>query len=249
MEKIARIPVGHLSVKAEREQLLHARFITFDGKSDQGDIKARLAPAGSARVLGVCQYDSADPKAVPAPSEFDSTLRVDAVRSTSIAFVQAGEEINESDLIAVGAGGKAIKADSATKAEAKTGAVGENNALTYTANEAGDEGNALSIALIDPAGANKALAVNVDGHEIKVSLATDGANAITTTAAQVIAAIAEHDTASQLIAAANTGASNGTGKVKAVAKTALAGGADSANAVAQAFTEGDADDYIEVEVF
>jgi hypothetical protein len=249
MERLARHPVNHLSVKAEREQLLCGRFVAFDGKSDQGDIKARLALAGSTRVLGIPEYDSADPKAVPAPDAHDRTLRTDIVRGGSIAWVQAAEEIDAEEELAVGANGKAVKAGSTVAAALKTGVVGENNALTFTALEAGAGGNAFTIQLIDPAGANKALAVDVNGHEIKVSLATDGANAITTTAAQVIAAIAEHDTASQLVAAANTGASSGAGKVKAVAKTNLAGGTDAAPAVAKCFTGGDPDDYLEVELY
>jgi|SRR5690349_6724770 len=249
MERLARHPVNEVSVKAEREQLLCARFVTFDGKSDQGDIKARLAPAGSARIFGIPQYDSVDPKADPAPDPHDLTLRVDVYRGGSIGWVVAGEEIDAEQELAVGAGGKAIAADSAVAASAKTGVVGENNALTFTANEEGDEGNDLSIALVDPAGNNKALAVDVDGDKIVVNLATDGEGKITSTAAQVTAAILEHDQASQLVTAANTGASTGAGKVKAVAETPLTGGTDQAAAVAKALTGGDADDFLEIEVY
>jgi hypothetical protein len=250
MEKLARHPVGHLSVKAEREQLFCGRFVTFDGKSAQGDIKARLAPAGSPRILGIPQYDTADPKAEPAPAVNDLTLRTDIVRSNSIAWVQAGEEIEAEDELAVGANGKAIKADAAVAASLKTGVVGENNALTFTANEPGDGGNDLSIAILNT-GKEKALAVDVDGDKIVVTAATNnvGAGEITSTAAQVIAAILEHDTASQLLTAANTGASSGAGVVKAVAETPLAGGTDSATAVAKAFTGGVLDDYLEIEVY
>lgn len=249
MERLARHPVNELSVKAEREQLLCGRFVTFDGKSAQNDIKARLAPAGSARVLGIPQYDTVNPKAEPAPDPHDLTLRTDVYRGGSIGWVVAGEEIDAEDELAVGAGGKAIKADAAIAASAKTGVIGENNAITFTANEAGDEGNDLSIALVDPAGNNKALAVDVDGDKIVVNLATDAEGKITSTPATIIAAILEHDQASQLVTAANTGASTGAGKVKAVAETPLAGGTESATAVAKAFTGGDADDYLEVELY
>lgn len=249
MERLARHPVNDLSVKAEREQLLHARFVTFDGKSAQGDIKGRLAPAGSSRILGIPQYDTADPKADPAPDPNDLLLRTDVVRSGSIAWVRAGEEIDAEDELAVGAGGKAIKADAAVAASANTGVVGENNAITWTAAEPGDGGEALSITLVDPAGNNKALAVDVDGDEVIVNLATDGEGKITSTAAQVIAAVLDHDQASQLVTPANTGASSGAGKVKAVAETPLAGGSESATAVAKAFTGGELDDYLEIEVY
>lgn len=109
------------------------------------------------------------------------------------------------------------------QATLNTGVVGSNNAITWTAREPGPAGNALSITLIDPPGNNVALSVDVDGDDIVVTLATDGASVVTSTAAQVIAAILEHDTASQLVTAANTGASNGTGVVAAVAETNLAG--------------------------
>jgi hypothetical protein len=249
MERLARHPVGELSVKAEREQLLHARFVTFDGKSDQGDIKARIAVAGSPRIFGIPQYDTADPKADPAPDAHDLTLRTAVVRSGSIAWVQAGEEIDADTEVAVGANGKAVKADAAVAASADTGAVEDNNALTFTANEPGDDGNDLTIALVDPAGNNQPLAVDVDGDDVVVNLATDAEGNITSTAAQVIAAVLEHDQASQLVTAANTGASSGAGVVDPVAETPLEGGTDSATAVAKAFTAGEADDYLEIEVY
>lgn len=252
MDQIARFPHRHLSVKAEREQLPAGRLVTFDGKSDQGDIKARLAVAGSPRVLGCTQTDSANPKAEPAPSNFDSTLRIDTVGSGSIIRVQAGEEVEEGDDLACGASGKVVVADAAVAAHVDTGLVGENNGITWTANEAGDEGNDLSIELLNT-GKEKALAVDVDGDKIVVTLATNnaGAGEITSTAAQVMAAILEHDVASQLVSTANKGASSGAGVVKAVATTNLAGGSESSDnpPVALCFTAGDADDFVEAELF
>jgi len=249
MERLARHPVNEVSVKAEREQLLCGRFVTFDGKSAQGDIKARLAPAGSARIFGIPQYDTADPKANPAPDAHDLTLRTDVYRGGSIGWVVAGEEIDAEQELAVGADGKAIAADSAVSASLKTGVVGENNAITWTSREEGVDGNDTTVTLVDPAGNNKALEVDVNGNDVVVKLATDAEGKITSTPATIAAAVLAHDVASQLVTTANTGASTGAGKVKAVAKTNLAGGTDSATAVAQAFTGGDADDYLEIEVY
>ena len=253
MERLARHPVNEVSVKAEREQLLCARFVTFDGKSAQGDIKARLAPAGSPRIFGIPQYDTADPKADPAPDDHDLTLRTDVYRGGSIGWVVAGEEIDAEDELAVGAGGKAVKADAAVSAKLETGKVADNNAITWTAVEAGEDGNDLDVEILNT-GKGKALSVDVDGTTITVIAATNevGAGEITSTAAQVIAAVLEHDVASQLVSAANTGASSGAGVVTAVAKTGLAGGTDStggSNAVAKALTGGDADDFLEIEVY
>jgi hypothetical protein len=251
MEKLARHPRHHLTVKAEREQLLAARLVEFDGKSAQNDIKGRLALPGTTDGLHNVQYDSADPKADPAPDPHDNTLRVDVVGSGSICFFVCGEEIDAEDDLAVGAGGKVVKADAAVAAHVDTGLVGENNGITWTAREPGEDGDDLSVTIVDPPGNNVALSVDVDGDEIVVTAATDGASAITSTAAQVMAAVLEHDVASQLVATANKGASTGAGVVKAVAKTNLAGGADSSDAepIGKAFTSGDANDYIEGELY
>jgi|SRR6476659_3544767 len=249
MERLARHPVNELSVKAEREQLLCGRFVTFDGKSDQGDILARLAPAGSHRVLGIPQYDTADPKAEPAPDTNDLTLRTDAVRGGSIAWVQAGEEIDAEDELAVGAGGKAVTAGVDTAASVSLGVVADNNALTFTAKDGGEEGNELSVTLVDPGVKEKPLVVDVDGDKIVVQLETDAENKLATSGAELITAIAEQDVASQLIVATNKGASSGAGNMKAAAEAPLVGGAEAAPAVAKAYTEGEVDDYLEVELY
>lgn len=105
-----------------------------------------------------------------------------------------------------------------------TGVVANNNAIRWTQLDP-DAGQIPRITLRDPAGNDQALAVDVDGRDIIVSLATGVAGAITSTAAQVIAAVLEHDQASQMVTAANSGASSGAGVVVAVAATPLAAGA------------------------
>lgn len=116
--------------------------------------------------------------------------------------------------------------DVGTQATVSLGVIASNNAIRYTAVTHGDEGNAITVAHVDPPGNNVALSVDVDGRAIEVTLATDVSSVPTSTAAQVIAAVLEHDTASQLVTAANSGASNGTGVVAAAAATPLAGGLD-----------------------
>lgn len=105
-----------------------------------------------------------------------------------------------------------------------TGIVANNNAITFTAKNAGTGGNAIKVQLKDPGGNNQALAVSISGDTVVVSLATDGAGAITSTAADVIAAVNAHLLANQLVGAANKGASTGAAAVVAVNATALAGG-------------------------
>jgi hypothetical protein len=126
------------------------------------------------------------------------------------------------NLVANGAGG--VKpAGLGTKASLATGVVANNNALTFSAVKYGTAEHDISIQLIDPPGNNVALSVDVVGRDILITCATDGASAITSTAAQVKAAV-EASPAADLVTVANTGASTGAGVVVAVNKTDLAGG-------------------------
>ncbi len=101
---------------------------------------------------------------------------------------------------------------------------GENNDITFTANEAGTGGNAIKVELLDPSGNSQALSVSVSGDTIVVSLATSGEGAITSTAAEVIAAINAHLVAKELVTAENAAENTGVGVVTALAATALSGG-------------------------
>jgi hypothetical protein len=112
------------------------------------------------------------------------------------------------------------------QASLNTGVVGNNNAITWTAKLAGTAGNAIEVALIDPAGNDQPLEVKLVNDEIRVYLATSGAGAITSTAAQVIAAVNDTLLVKDLVEAANTGASTGAAAVVAAAAAPLANGAD-----------------------
>lgn len=114
------------------------------------------------------------------------------------------------------------------KAKLLTGVIATNNALTFTSKLTGVAGNATTIALVNPAANNAAIAVTVVDGAISVSLATGAGGAITTTAAQLAAAIAGNEAANALVAVANTGASTGAGLVTAMAAASLAGGRNAA---------------------
>jgi len=104
---------------------------------------------------------------------------------------------------------------------------GANNDVLYTANVAGSQGNQLSVQYIDPGLPSQSLWVDVfERTAIRVHLATNAAGAITSTAAQVIAAVNAHWFAGHLVTAADGPGSSGATAVTAMAKTALAGGAD-----------------------
>lgn len=110
------------------------------------------------------------------------------------------------------------------KAALTTALAGANNDLTYTAQDAGDIGNSITIRYVDPAAASAALSVSVLNRAITVNLATNGSSVITSTAAQVAAAVNGSASASALVVAANAAANDGTGVVTALASTPLAGG-------------------------
>lgn len=113
-----------------------------------------------------------------------------------------------------------------TTASLSTAMTGTNNDVTLTAQTAGADGNSITLALVDPSGNDQELSVAVAGTDIVVSLATNGSGTITTTAAQLIAAIEGDADAAALVAIDNKGADDGTGVVTALTETALAGGLD-----------------------
>lgn len=258
-EKIGRYKPGqNVTVAPDGElagdQLQAARFVAITGYDENTrTYLASHAEAGDPHPFGVTQRASAKPN-VEDPRSVD--LLVEVMKG-GIPFVEAGEVIDTSSGpvdIAVGADGKAVLADAAVAASLVTGKVADNNAILFTAREAGEDGNDLSVEILNT-GKGKSLSVDVDGDKIVITAATNevGAGEITSTAAQVEAAVLEHDTASQLVTAVNSGASSGAGVVAAVATTNLAGGAEStggANAVGKALTSADeAGKFIEVDPY
>ncbi|MDF4490339.1 phage tail protein, partial [Vibrio parahaemolyticus] len=89
----------------------------------------------------------------------------------------------------IGLVGTAPGAASAIAATLTLGSAILNDGMVFTAKNAGTEGNAISIEVVDPAAADEALAVTVDGNKVKVTLATDASKVITSTAAEIKAAI------------------------------------------------------------
>ena len=111
------------------------------------------------------------------------------------------------------------------KATLSTDLAGDNNDLKFTAKLKGHFGNTIKVAYVDPDAANAKLAVTVSGTTIAVSLATGANKAITSTAANVKAAIEAVPAAAALVSVANVAGNSGEGVVAAMAATALANGA------------------------
>jgi hypothetical protein len=126
---------------------------------------------------------------------------------------------------------------SAVQASANVNPAGAENGLTFTAREYGVGGNSITVTYLNPGANDAALSVSVAGKSIVVSLATGEAGAITSTAAEVLAAIEASNAANELVTveimAGDTGGSDdGSGVVTAMASTALEGGAGFGIAVA-----------------
>lgn len=109
-----------------------------------------------------------------------------------------------------------------------TALTGTNNDLKFTARNAGTGGNSITIAYVDPSANDEDLSVDVVGTAITVNLATGPAGAITSTAAQIKAAIEADADASALVFVDYAGTDTGEGVVTALASTPLAGGTTAA---------------------
>ena len=83
-------------------------------------------------------------------------------------------------------------------------------------------GNDISVELANPGAANAALSVTVAGKAIRVNLATDAGGAVTSTAAQVVAAL--NAGAGSLVRAYTYRGSAGTGVVAPAPRTSLSDG-------------------------
>jgi hypothetical protein len=98
---------------------------------------------------------------------------------------------------------------------------GANTGITWTAANVGPGGNAITITYANPGAASRPLGVVVEGHAVTVNLATDSGSLVTSTAAQVITAVAASTAAAALLAGANAGSSTGAGVVGAVGPVSL----------------------------
>jgi hypothetical protein len=110
------------------------------------------------------------------------------------------------------------------KAGAVTGAGVSDGGVSWVAKVAGRDGNGLSVELVDPEGNNEALAVSETAGAIEVSLATDGSGDITSTAAEVVAAVRSDPDLFELVEVAHVAGSLGTGVQEAEGPVQFAGG-------------------------
>lgn len=247
-ELIARYKPGTNVPAFASSAVLAGRFVSVqDALTDQGDYPVAHAAAGS-RPFGVAESDSGS-ASLPATS---TERRINVVRRGAVARVVAGDDLTAPEEVMVGTGGKAIpladvEPDAASLTEGTL-----NAQLIVTANEPGEGGNDITIALVVTDANVADSVVDVDGNAITVILkSTDvGSGTITETYAGLVAALNEHDVASQLITASD-GAGNGSGTVVALAQTPLSGGTDGGEGVAvgRCLTDTDTDEIADIDLY
>jgi len=145
--------------------------------------------------------------------------KVTANETTGIKKLLAGSFVGKN-----GVSGKYEQYDGGVKASLITALAGDNNDLKWEWNEPGTHGNDISVKYTDPSANDQALSITFDGRVIDVSLATGAAGAITTTAAEIKAAIAKHDLLKDKVTVTDAADNNGTGVVTALAAASLADG-------------------------
>lgn len=113
--------------------------------------------------------------------------------------------------------------DAATLTTAMTGA---DNDITLTANAAGASGNDYSIELLAGSGTTQSLVVSTTDNLKFTVLLRRAANAIATTATELVAALVAYPPFDDLITAEVKAGDSGAGVVTALAEASLAGGGD-----------------------
>lgn len=116
--------------------------------------------------------------------------------------------------------------DDTVQATLSTTLTGNNNDLVFTAVPPGEDGNAITVAYVDPAANDAALSVTVLGNAVTFHLATGSGGAITSTGDDLKTALLASAAASLLVTATDKAANDGSGVVTALAATPLASGAD-----------------------
>lgn len=112
------------------------------------------------------------------------------------------------------------------RASLTTALAGTDEDLIFRARRAGVLGNNITVAYIDPLANDQELSIEVVGTNIIVNLATDPAGLITSTAAEIQAALDADPGANSLLYAVLASGNDGTGVVTAMAATPLTGGSD-----------------------
>lgn len=129
----------------------------------------------------------------------------------------------------------------------QTSLTGANNDLNWIARAPG--ASSLSVEYIDPSANDAELAVSFASNTITVDLATSGVGAITTTANDIIAAVAASSSVKSKVVVSKKGADTGAGVVTAMSAQALNANAGSLTLDVKLQTSFDKSAWIDVKAF
>lgn len=164
-------------------------------------------------------------------SAIDSETGAHAVVNSDVSAILSGKGFtvaNKMDIPTLKVGAISLTVPGAVASSLTFNMTAANADLTYTANVDGSAGNDITITHLQEVGNSRPLTVSVSANnQILVSLATSAVGVITSTAAQVKAAINAHPQASLLVTCEDEGA--GAGIVNDMALANLAGGQDAIN--------------------
>ncbi len=159
------------------------------------------------------QFAVLDAQAVPIPAApgNGTTVWTDD-RPFELSVAQIGDVVGQSGL--------GLFYDVGFANAALTTGGGANSQVTFTADERGTAGGNITVEIVNPGGPNSPLSVSVTGTAIRITYATDASGAVTSTAAQVAAAVNAAPQSSALVNASAGG--TGTGTVQNLSASALA---------------------------
>lgn len=150
-----------------------------------------------------------------------AAINAAAGADVTAAAVGTGADAVEAEALTYLAGG--ADGSNAVAAGLQTGISDMETAINWRSAVPGAGGNAVTITYADPLAANQALAVTAPGGNILVALATDATGAVTSTAAEIVAA-ALLVGAVIAVAVPELGCAVGDGVVDAMAATLMTGG-------------------------
>ena len=173
------------------------------------------------------------------------TVKFDAKQSPildskEVRYIRGGVTLDQSAVAADGttglkkllagtflgvSGGKYRKYNPAVKASLSTTGGNANSNIKFESVGSGTAGNAIKVAMLNT-GNSKPLEVTVVNDEVRIQVATNSGGAITSTAAEVIAAVNGSLAVKGILTAAVVGEQTGVGVVAALSATALYGGAN-----------------------
>jgi len=206
-------------------------FINLDRRGD-GRITNVLATATPA-VSGPNQGDASLSNVVPLTTTVTDDWRVECTNAATGEFTITGSRSGVQGTILVGqtfsdpdAGSFVVNGGLAAVGGLQLDSNGDGDFIQITAQDFGAGGNDIHVELVNR-GVNQSLGITVQGTQISVSLGTDSLGRVTSTEAQVAAALGLHPGAAAMVVASigsTTGPGTGAGLAAPVLDRFLQGG-------------------------